>query len=127
MKRASLTLIGVAALLAHTASAQVLFTTTNDFGGWVGNGGSGFTVTPVTSHDSDGGSINGAGNWISAGYYGQVGATGTPGALQAQWLPAGGNYATFFGPGGQGQDSNFLAVISQTGKFLTFDYTSPTN
>ncbi|HVM59765.1 MAG TPA: PKD domain-containing protein [Verrucomicrobiae bacterium] len=127
-KKISLASIGIAVLLAHTASAQVLFTTTNDFGGWNdNNGGTRFILTPVTSHDSDGGTINGAGNWISAAYYGQVGATGTPGALQVQWLPAAGSYNTFFGPGGQGGDSNFLAVISQTGKILTFDYTTPTN
>ena len=126
MKKTSLAFIGIAALLVQGASAQVLFTTTNDFGGWNDNhGGTDFIVTPVTSHDSDGGTINGAGNWANS--VSQAGAMGTPGSLQVQWLPAAGSYGFIYGPGGQAPDTNFLAVLEQTGKILTFDYTTPTN
>jgi subtilisin-like proprotein convertase family protein len=126
MKRKLLAFISITSLLLQSAAAQVLFTTTNDFVGWNDNhGGTLFILTPVTSHDSDGGTTNGAGNWVN--YFDDAGAPGTPGSLQVQWLPAAGNYGYIYGPPNQALDTNFLAVLEQTGRILTFDYTTPTN
>jgi hypothetical protein len=73
MKKVSLALISVAVLLVQSASAQLLFTTTNDFSGW--SAGGGFTnVAPTTGMDSDGGIINGLGNQAATGSNGTGGA-----------------------------------------------------
>ncbi|HUK81707.1 MAG TPA: proprotein convertase P-domain-containing protein [Verrucomicrobiae bacterium] len=99
----------------QSASAQVLFTTTNDFGGW--SSASGWTNLPSVLQDSDGGFINGIGNNNAAG------ATGTVGSLQMTWVNGGAyNYPTF-----AGANSNVIAALQQPGKLLTYDYTTPTN
>ena len=119
VNKSSLALIGVAALLAHSASAQVLFTTTNDWGQW--SSSSGLTGKVTTAMDSDGSPTNGLGNTTAPG------ATGTPGALAVQWSAPAGNFA--YGPSSPGEQGNasFLAALQQSGMVLTFDYTTPTN
>jgi len=119
MKKASLVLVGVAVLLVHSASAQVLFTTTNDWAQW--SSSTGLTATPTTNMDSDGSSTNGLGNTSGPG------AIGTPGALAVQWsAPAGSFSYGPYSPGEQG-NSSFLAALQQSGTILTFDYTTPAN
>jgi hypothetical protein len=49
----------------------VLFTTMDDFTGWAGTG---FSLSPVTSPDLDGATVNGLGNTTSAGSPGTAGA-----------------------------------------------------
>ncbi len=60
MKKTSLAVIGIAVLLVQTVSAQVLYTTTNDFSLW--QTANGFAQGPVTFPDSDGSIFNGLGN-----------------------------------------------------------------
>lgn len=119
MKKTSLAFISMAALLVQSASAQLLFTTYEDFLQW--QSANGFGVTAVKNPDSDGGNINGLGNTNA------FGSVGTSGALAIQW-PQGGipyNYAAGT-PGEQGY-TNFIAALEQPGKALTFDYKAPTS
>jgi subtilisin-like proprotein convertase family protein len=100
------------------ASAQVLFTTTNDFN-WTANGSATFNATPSTTMDSDGSAVNGLGNLIASV------EAGLGGALSLQWVSGTYDFAAF-SPGEQ-SNSDFLAALEMTGKLLTFDYTTPTN
>ncbi len=82
---------------AYAAGGVSLWTTMDDFSvvpsgnaGWnAGNAGE-QTLTPVTTPDSDGSAIDGAGNFTTPG------ATGTPGALSVQW--GSGTFNFFYGP-----------------------------
>lgn len=119
MKKTSLAFIGMAALLVQSASAQLLFTTYEDFLQW--QSANGFTAAVVTSADSDGGNINGLGNTNA------FGAAGTGGALAVQWPQGGIPYNYPVGTPGEQGFTNFIAVLKQPGKVLTFDYRAPTN
>jgi hypothetical protein len=77
-------------LNAH-AQNTILFTTENDWTGWSG-GWFGYTMTPVTTFDYDGVTVNGLGNTSAPG------ATGTGGSLQIS-PESGGWGAVAYGPG----------------------------
>src|ERR1700722_2740065 len=95
MKKTSLAVIGIAVLLVRTVSAQVLYTTTNDFSLWQTDNG--FAQGPVTFPDSDGSIFNGLGNTNAPG------GADTGGALSIQWPQGGPAFAFAAGsPGEQG-------------------------
>ncbi|HTS19292.1 MAG TPA: proprotein convertase P-domain-containing protein [Verrucomicrobiae bacterium] len=117
MKKTSLALIGLIPLLAQCASAQILFSSYQDFSQWQGINS--FPATAVASPDSDGGLVNGLANTNAAG------GTATGGAL-AIYVPSTTtpyNYAAA-SPGLQGT-TNVIALLEQPGKVLTFDYQLP--
>ncbi|HUJ08617.1 MAG TPA: proprotein convertase P-domain-containing protein [Verrucomicrobiae bacterium] len=116
MKRISVALIGIAALLAQSASAQSLFTTYDDFLQWQSGQ---FTVYPVANPDSEGSDINGLGNTNANG---QV---GTGGALAIQYPQGGAPYSYAGGSPGEQGYTNFIAALKQTGKVLTYDFKAP--
>lgn len=104
MKTPAFSLIGIVALsLAQLASAQVLFTTVEDFTGWTGNLGS--TVTTSTSYDYDGSTVNGAGNLSNPG------GTGTAGSLAVTWAPTVGTFNSIAVASYQGGNQAFLSVL----------------
>jgi subtilisin-like proprotein convertase family protein len=118
MKRISLTIIGIAMLLVQSSSAQVLFTTTNDFAMWQTL--SGFAQGPVTYPDSDGSPVNGLGNTNAPG------GAGAGGSLSVQWPQGGAFYvlAATASPGEQGF-TNFFPAVEQPGMVMTIDYLPP--
>ena len=118
MKTTILAFVGFGAFLAQTTSAQSLFTTYDDFLQWQTGQ---FTVYAVTNPDSDGSNINGLGNTNANG---QV---GTPGALAIQYPQGGGLYSYAGGSPGEQGYTNFINVLKQPGKALTFDYKTPTS
>ena len=101
--------VGVLSAASLTASAQVLFTTQNDFAGWNGGG----VVGPVATPDADGSTINGLGNTTAPG------GTGTAGSLSVFNASTGFNQ-----PQSQGEQSNagFLAAL-KANTLLTLTYT----
>jgi len=120
MKKTSLAFIGMVALLAQGAFAQVLFTTTNDFFQW--QPGSGFPEFQVSSQDSDGSIVNGIGNTNFPG------GAGGGGALAVQWPQGGPAYAYTANTAGFQNGTNpapAIAALQQTNKVFTFDYTTP--
>ena len=116
MKKTSVAFIGIAALLLQSASAQVLFTTTNDFSMW--QTGSAFPQMAVAYPDSDGSTVNGLGNTNFPG------GAGTGGALQIVYPQGGAPYAYTAGSPGEQGYTNFIAALEQTNKVFTFDYTT---
>jgi hypothetical protein len=97
-----LTITALAAAL-QTVSAQVLFTTTNDFSGWSGNAGS--TVGPTTDFDYDGSTVNGVGNQSNPG------GAGGGGALSVQWAGSVGNFNSIAIASYQGNNQGFLDIL----------------
>jgi hypothetical protein len=101
--------VGVLSAASLTASAQVLFTTQNDFAGWNGGG----VVGPVATPDADGSTINGLGNTTAPG------GTGTAGSLSVFNATTGWNT-----PQSQDEQNNagFLAAL-KANTLLTLTYT----
>ena len=73
-----LTITALAAAI-QTVSAQVMFTTTNDFSGWTPNDGSTVGFRPATTFSSDSSAINGGGNQSGPG------GTSDSGSLGITW------------------------------------------
>ena len=73
--------VGAGAFLLQNTSAQVLFTTYDDFAGWSGSIGT--TAGQSTAWDFDGSTINGLGN------NGNAGGAGTAGSLSIVGPPTG--------------------------------------
>jgi len=98
-------LITITALAAtlQTVSAQVLFTTTNDFSGWSGNAGS--TVGSTTDFDYDGSTVNGAGNLSNPG------GVGGGGSLSVQWAGGVGNFNPIAVAPYEGANQGFMSII----------------
>lgn len=118
MNKLLVSLIGSAALLLQTASAQTisLFTTSNDFAGWSGSGP--LISSPTTITDLDNVTINGLGDG------GAAGATGTPGALAVAW--ASGAFDYVFSQGESGNPAFISAIEAATNPtLLTLKYTTP--
>ena len=112
LARLPLLSIGAAALLAQGASvrADVLFTTSDDWTGWTG--GSGATVSAVTTFDYDNSAVNGTGNnpGNSPGtLYG--GQAGTPGALSITWAPTVGNFGVVATSPGEAYNGAFMSLL----------------
>jgi subtilisin-like proprotein convertase family protein len=117
MNKASLAAIGIAALLVQSVSAQVLYTTTNDFSLWQTDNG--FAQGPVLSPDSDGSPFNGLGNTNAPG------GASPGGALSIQYPQGGPSFAFAAGSPGEQGYTNFIAALLQPGKILTIDYFAP--
>jgi hypothetical protein len=73
--------VGVLSAASLTASAQVLFTTQNDFSSWTFTAG---TASVGTIGDTDFSTVNGLGNTVAPG------GTGTAGALTVNGIPVSG-------------------------------------
>jgi hypothetical protein len=108
---------------AYAAGGLSLWTTMDDFSvvpsgnaGWnQGNAGE-QTLTPVTTPDSDGSAIDGAGNFTTPG------AAGTPGALSVQW--GSGTFNFFYSPD-LIHIPDLLAVMGTQG-IVKYDFKPPT-
>jgi PEP-CTERM motif len=116
MKKIVLLSIGVVAFILQNASAQSLFTTSNDFSGFTSDAN--FTIAPVaTSLDSS--SINGIGNTSAPG------AAGTSGSLQITRVNANTTFDNSILSQGEQGNAAFLSAL-ETASTLTYQYTTPT-
>jgi PEP-CTERM motif len=115
--RVSVLLLGAECLWVGAASAQVLFTTQQDFGHLASQNGTNITVTTGPAGDSDGSTTNGLGSTAP----GVPGAAGTAGALTLVQNVTGFNQANL---GDEATNAGFLAALKANNK-LTFDYTLP--
>jgi len=98
------------------ASAQVLYTTLQDFTAATSNSGASLTVGPPgATGDSDGSTINGLGNNTNAG------GSGTAGALFTEVNALGFDQINF---GDESANAGFLSAVKNN-TLLSFDYTLP--
>ena len=104
--------IAATVMAPASASAQILFTTQDDFNGWSSGGNP--VITPVTTPDFDGVTINGLGN-ASDG----PGASDTAGSLGGS-LTSQTYYASFFSPNQSGNAAFVTALESAS--TITLDY-----
>jgi hypothetical protein len=112
--------IGILALglVCSAASAQVLFTTQQDFAAATTASGANITVGPPgVTGDTDGSTINGLANLASPG------GAGTAGALFLQENTLGYQQANL---GDQASNAGFLAALKSHNQ-LSLDYTLPTD
>src|SRR5438045_2135246 len=105
-------ILGTAALIGLTASAQVLFTTQNDFTGWSAVD-AGISATTGVTGDSDFSAINGAGNATAAG------GAGAPGALQISQTAGGYKQTASYQ---ENQNAGFISAVANN-HTISLDYT----
>jgi hypothetical protein len=101
--------LGLALMIASSASAQMLYTTTSDFAGWTANSPA-TSATPSVTYDYDGSTTNGNGN-----NPGNTGASINPGGTSAGGSLAltttGMGYGTLAYSPGEAYSTSFMHTI----------------
>jgi hypothetical protein len=103
------------AVLAQTG----LFTTSNDFSGWIGEGG--FTPTATTNIDLDGSFINGLGNTSAAG------GIGSPGSLCLSLVQGPNGNAEALSPNEAANSGFIFAMANAKTVTLTYETVPPSS